>query len=175
MKQVAREVRGKTKPEVELATRVSARVEIVDVFVVETVARRGPARGALPENLELNVNVDIAMDEEKLLIQVFPRFTLVARYDDEDSNEFLRIEARFALVYKVPSLTGLKKENIEAFGQVNGLYNAWPYWREYVHSMTARMGLPSLKMPVYRVPTAPLKTTQRKARTKTARKKTATR
>jgi preprotein translocase subunit SecB len=31
---------------------------------------------------------------------------------------------------------------------MNGIYNIWPYWREYVQTTTSRLGLPPLTLPV---------------------------
>jgi len=38
-----------------------------------------------------------------------------------------------------------------AFARTNGIYNAWPYWREFVQNMIARMNLPPLVIPVFRL------------------------
>jgi len=69
----------------------------------------------------------------------------------EDAPHF-HIEAAFELVYRVDSLEGISEELVTEFGQRNALYNAWPYWREFVQSMTTRMGLPALRIPLLRPP-----------------------
>ena len=89
----------------------------------------------------MNVNVKTDANKKEGVIQMRPHFVLVARFDDESRDELLRIEAVFLLHYRVPSFEGLRKPNIIAFGEMNGLYNAWPYWREFVQATTVRMGL----------------------------------
>jgi hypothetical protein len=37
---------------------------------------------------------------------------------------------------------------LAGFSQTVGVQNVWPYWREFVQSMPARMGLPPLRMPL---------------------------
>jgi len=63
----------------------------------------------------------------------------------------LFIEAHFLLVYKLTSATGLEPENLQAFADLNGRFNAWPYWREFVQTMTTRMGLPALTVPSLKI------------------------
>ncbi len=140
----------KTASKIDLATPVSQRVELDNILLMETVARRKPLRGGLPAHISINVNVQTNADKKQGVIQVRPHFVLVARFDDESGDELLRIEAVFLLHYRLPSFEGLRKPNIMAFGEMNGLYNAWPYWREFVQATTVRMGLPALTIPVYR-------------------------
>lgn len=141
----------RTASKIDLATPVSQRVELDNIVLMETVARRKSLPGELPAHISINVNVQTDTDKKHAVIQVRPRFALVARFDDEAGDELLRIEAVFLLQYRVPSFEGLRKPNIIAFGEINGLYNAWPYWREFVQATTVRMGLPALTIPVYRL------------------------
>ena len=39
---------------------------------------------------------------------------------------------------------------IEAFANTDAVYHAWPYWREFVQSSMARMGLPPIMIPLFR-------------------------
>jgi hypothetical protein len=40
---------------------------------------------------------------------------------------------------------------LSAFAKVNGVYNAWPYLRENLHTTCARMSVPPPLLPIYRV------------------------
>lgn len=132
-----------------LASAVSDRVNIEDVRLVETKSKRGFVRDRLPGDLQFQVNTTTQVDKQHSAILVEARFGLSAKYQDSaPGEEPLLIEAVFHLSYKVESLAGLTKANFDAFGKLNGLYNAWPYWREYVQAMTTRMGFPSLTIPV---------------------------
>jgi len=133
----------------DLASPVSERVQITDVHLLETRAKRGPMRPKLPAHLGFSVNVTTQVDEPNSTILVRPFLSVVAKYDETvDGEEPLCIEARFLLTYSVKSLDGLNTANFVAFGETNGLYNAWPFWREYVQATTARLGLPALTIPV---------------------------
>jgi hypothetical protein len=43
-------------------------------------------------------------------------------------------------------------QDVRAFAEFNATFNAWPFWREFVQSMTARMGLPAVVVPLLPVP-----------------------
>jgi len=172
-KQTSTTPRKPARSKMDLAASVSERVEIMEILLVESVMKRGAVGDGLPAKLALGVNVETQVDKDAKIVCVQPRFVVSAKYDEADDHELLRIEAQFALRYRVPSLAGLKKSNIEAFGELNGLYNAWPYWREFVQSTTVRMGLPPLTIPVYRPLEAPKRRAKAPARKKRAKSSTA--
>jgi hypothetical protein len=65
------------------------------------------------------------------------------------AGEFLRIDAEFILDYSVDkSPVGVTAEAATAFGKLSGIYNVWPFWREYVHSTVMRAGLPPVTLPL---------------------------
>ena len=167
-KQTSTTPRKPARSKMDLAASVSKRGEIMEILLVESMTKRGAVRDGLPAKLALGVNVEAQVDKDAKVVCVRPRFVVSAKYDEADDHELLRIEAQFVLRYRVPSLEGLKKTNIDAFGELNGLYNAWPYWREFVQSTTVRMGLPPLTVPVYR----PLDTPKRSAKAPARRKRT---
>lgn len=89
------------------------------------------------------------------------RVTSDIRFRYREAPEFLKDEGRgieiferFELVYQYIHEGDLSQENAELFGKVNGIYNVWPYWREFVQSMTARLSLPPLTMPLITAPQA---------------------
>lgn len=133
----------------DLASPVSDRVQIRHIVLGESQVRRRASCAGPPSDLSLNVNVRTESKEQEQIIQVFPRFALIGRDGHDDAEEMLRVEAMFVAVYHVPDFVGIGQENIDAFGQMNGIYNVWPYWREFVQSMTVRMGLPPLTVPVF--------------------------
>jgi preprotein translocase subunit SecB len=137
----------------QLASAIASRIQIKDVKIVETSARQSLRRGELPTRLELSVNTDASLDLEAAVISVDVRCTLASRYAEPESDAQsspLSVVAVFRLEYAVDSVDGITGDGIDAFGEVNGVYNVWPYWREYVQSILVRMGLPRLTIPVFR-------------------------
>ncbi len=65
----------------------------------------------------------------------------------EDDPE-LRIEAEFRVDYRHDTSVPLVESILNAFSRLNGVYNSWPYWREFVQSTVGRMALPPLVLPV---------------------------
>ena len=70
-------------------------------------------------------------------------------------RELLRIDLTMALTYELsvaPPPEAERDSFFGAFASLNGTYNAWPYLRELVQDLAARLGVPGLLLPVYRVP-----------------------
>lgn len=45
----------------------------------------------------------------------------------------------------------LSKEALSEFSVRNASFHVWPYWREYLHSMTGRMRLPEVVLPMFQL------------------------
>ncbi|RME41901.1 MAG: hypothetical protein D6788_00185 [Planctomycetota bacterium] len=61
------------------------------------------------------------------------------------------MKAMFEARYLLPEDANPSEEAIAFFACTNGVFNLWPYWREFVQSMASRMGLPRLTVPTYRI------------------------
>jgi preprotein translocase subunit SecB len=59
--------------------------------------------------------------------------------------------AGYEITYQLPQALNPAEDDLRDFAEINGVFNAWSYWRELVQSMTARMGLPPLVLPVFRL------------------------
>lgn len=71
--------------------------------------------------------------------------------EDEDISPCFKVGAQFLLSYEVPDLHEYSNEAVEAFGMANAVFNAWPYWREFVQSGATRAGYPPMVVPVLRI------------------------
>jgi len=60
---------------------------------------------------------------------------------DEDAVPDVGVFAVFELSYSLSSTDGLTYADLQVFARLNSVFNVWPYWRELVHSTTARMGI----------------------------------
>ncbi len=95
--------------------------------------------------------------------EVFHRYSLLATDDLSPSEPVGRIEAEFALRFK--SVQPISQPYFEIFREVNLPVNTWPYWRELVQAMTARMGWPPVTLPLLKWGTQPAgRSTVRKGR-----------
>lgn len=152
----------------ELATKVSERVEIQNVRLLASTSRQTTLVASPQIEVRFSHGVDINVDREKSLVAVVPRFVMQAfPADQKDKEVAVEVEAVFLLTYSVSDLKGLSKSHYESFAQTNGVYNAWPYWREYLQNAITRMGLPALTVPVFRIgspPKKPSKSSRSKSR-----------
>lgn len=131
-----------------LAAKVAVRVKAMDIRLVSTTVRHNPL-AALGGSARFNTkSLQYKADRESSQIFVKPHF--VVELDYEGSDNYLLIEAEFLVIYSIQSFDDLSEDNIDAFADKNGLYNCWPYWREYVQSMTTRLGVSALTLPPYR-------------------------
>jgi hypothetical protein len=81
----------------------------------------------------------------------------------ETKGTEVQVDATFELVYSYPPDTQPvpTPEELQAFADTNSLMNCWPYWRELVQSMVARMNLPPITVPLLRfVPPPAVKKTE---------------
>jgi hypothetical protein len=63
-----------------------------------------------------------------------------------------RLTARFRLVYDLDLMQAPASEDLNQFANWNAVFNAWPYWREYLSSTLNRARLPHYLVPVMGVP-----------------------
>ena len=135
-----------------MAVAVAGRVQVESIRLIETGAKQSLLKGQLPTQLAIAVQTSHELHAEEHLIDIHAKFSLVGRYKESEKSEPpLGIRAEFVIRYSLGSSEGLTKSHYDAFAELNGSHNAWPYWREYVQSVTTRMGIPPLTIPVYRV------------------------
>lgn len=75
--------------------------------------------------------------------------------EGESTEPALEVQVEIELRYAFPKGTEFTPEELAAFAGLNGVFNAWPYFREFLQSATTRMGLPQFVLPVFRVRKAP--------------------
>lgn len=93
----------------------------------------------------------VALHEE--ILQVGMRFEFIAPSPfPEQQDKQVEILAKLRLEYIAAEGHDLvDNTDTEMFGRVNGIYNAWPYLREFVQSNLMRLGLPQFELPLLRV------------------------
>ncbi len=99
--------------------------------------------------MRLRTKSDGRKIDEKNLVCSF-NFSLNAKHESADSRP-LEISLTLEAVYMIPTQMIPSTKQIKAFAATNGMLNVWPYWREFVQSLTNRAGLPPLTLPLFRV------------------------
>jgi len=139
---------------VDLARIISV-VQIHDVRLREAVCRSLSEPSIVADELAAKLSHEASVktdpeDESNLLVSV--RFSLEIRQETGAKELHAEIAAVFELSYVLPTEDSFSADEIEGFGQVIAVFNAWPYWREIVQSSLSRMGMPALTIPLYRLP-----------------------
>lgn len=163
--------RGKKKPGISPGLMVSDRVQIRDVRLISCGCEQKPAATAGKKSYDITTSTDVKSDESKGLIVVIVKFHFAASVEKQTQEPALTIDASFVLTYQIDSFDGLTQDGFKQFANLNGVYNAWPYWREFVQNTVGRMGLPPLTIPVFRIVESPSEAkTARKTKKKDAQK-----
>jgi len=142
------------------AVKVADRVELQSVRLLECDCRQKPKSPTGKKTFDIEKTFRFEVNEEENIIGVFIRFVLNAfgeEVEQKKENSFLNIGATFLLLYRINGMEGLDNTAFKSFAELNGTYNAWPYWREFVQSITSRMELPTLTIPVFRFSSLPSK------------------
>lgn len=115
----------------------------------------GIKAGEAPKVFDYEIKVGAAKSPDnaqqlRALVEVHVK----ARAEAESTNLICTMLCRFTLDYEVPDeerLTSLTQEETVQFANTVPPHNAWPYIREYCHTITGRMGIPPLLLPTFRI------------------------
>lgn len=139
---------------VDLSKIISV-VQIEDIRVCEASCRSlvRPADIAEGVGAKMSTDADIARKPEgDGLLLIRTKFNLEIRASGGDGELQAEVRGIFELSYQVPADEKFSSDELKGFGEVNAVFNAWPYWRELVQSSLARMSMPVLTVPVHRLP-----------------------
>lgn len=70
---------------------------------------------------------------------------------ESEKSPVVSVKAVFELRYRLPKELKVSQEQLNTFAKINSMFNAWPYWREFVQNMVARMNLPPVTLPMFRL------------------------
>ena len=123
--------------------RLIAKVEIEDVRLVEAKAETKVRSPSETGAVDLLINRTAEISERQENGTFFVMATIKAQLVPEQAKEepLVSIETSFELQYRLPEGFRVDPQTLTTFAETNGIYNAWPYWREFVQSTFARMGL----------------------------------
>ena len=132
--------------------RLIAEVEIEGVRLVEANVETKVRSPADTGAVDLLVNRTAEIGERQDNGTFFVVAKIGAQLVSEQAKEepLVSIETSFELQYRLPEGFRVEPQTLTTFAETNGIYNAWPYWREFVQSTLARMGLPPVVLPLLR-------------------------
>lgn len=101
-----------------------------------------------------NVFINEETKEGGVLFQFNAGVRLIDTSTDESSDKFMRLEitANFEVEYYLrQNIENFNEEMISEFINNSVHHHFWPYWREYLQSTCARLGVPEIIVP-FRMP-----------------------
>lgn len=143
-------------PPVDLSRLIGA-VQIESVRVVEahlrTAVRSPLEAGPIEGKIGRRAKVKRMPENGAFVVRVDFAFGAHPAGDSSSSNgqAVIAVDVSFELAYVIPADLKVTKAELNEFATLNGIFNAWPYFREFVHAALARMGLPPITIPVYRL------------------------
>lgn len=142
---------GGLEVDLRAASRISSRVQIGGIRLVEA-GGVSPTPGSPPQ-------ADVAAQYGATVVQAPDsegEFRVHARVRVRDATSDAKpvflVHATFEILYRLKPGDEVSEHELQSFAQINAVFNAWPYFREFVHMMMMRMDLPPLVIPVYRLP-----------------------
>lgn len=133
--------------------RLISAVQIKGIRLVETAARARISSPREVKEVEAVLGYSARLKEHRKDGTFVVASTMEVRLAPRESNErpAVSIKAGFELTYALPQDFRVSRSELNAFAQTNGIFNVWPYWREFVQNMFVRMALPPFTLPVYRL------------------------
>ena len=138
--------------DLQRARRVIAAVSLVDVRLVELHAKTTIRSEEVTEDMRPVFRHWATAPAGLKDGLFFVRANLDVRIENDSNPSVAAIKIQYELKYRVPEDFKASRADLAAFAKVNGVFNAWPYFREIVQTATLRMDLPPIVLPVYRVP-----------------------
>jgi preprotein translocase subunit SecB len=132
--------------------RVARRVQIAGVELLGAHFERADDQ-AIPTSRPVESTPEIGIDVSWSLAEEGNIFGCVLTFGTLfESDPPYNVIARFRLLYSVGEGDELSAADLEQFAHWNAMFNAWPYWREYLSSTVNRANLPRFIVPVMGVP-----------------------
>lgn len=145
-----------TVTNISRAGLVSRQVELdaVNLHTANVTSRVNP----LDTPAELDVRQEyraryerISRHPHHLFVYVELRFTVRDVEGESSEGCALELTATYQLVYSLKEEPSeFPEDALRFFAELNGAYNVWPYWRELVQSVSGRVGLSAIVVPVFR-------------------------
>jgi preprotein translocase subunit SecB len=138
--------------QVQKARRLISAVRLTEVRLIELHAKTSIRSPEITEDM-MPVFRHWATASTGLKDGLFyVKANLDVRIGSEDKPQVVSVKIQYELEYALPEEFKATRTELNAFAKVNGVFNAWPYFREIVQSATQRMDLPPVVLPVFRVP-----------------------
>jgi preprotein translocase subunit SecB len=134
--------------DVEQAAALQARLQLKDISLYKSEAAGAgpPLRAVEPVRLGAELDSEVERRDSAGI-----DFAVTLRVACDEARTF-HIDATFLVRYQMADQAKpASRSEIEAFRKSHAVLAAWPYLREFVQTIAARMGFPTEPLPMLRV------------------------
>jgi hypothetical protein len=130
--------------EVRHSFNVQRRAEIISAFLTAASLDCHPQFRDFGQDLSMSVRHQSKgkVTEDGMLLTTID-FALEALPEHNDSVRAFTVKCRFLITYLLEKEYQPTPQEIKSFAGANAVFNAWPYFREFVQSACSRMGIPA--------------------------------
>ncbi len=131
-------------------SRVASRIELKDIRLTEVQAKSNPS---VSGTLEPCFNHDCkVLSHEPNALRVACHYRFEVHVTE---TPVLEADTTYLLTYEIHGGEALAENDLSQFAFANGTLHTWPFAREFVHSLTSRMGYPPYTLPVFHFVSVP--------------------
>ena len=109
------------------------------------VAAHGNLSGGVEVGLEIEGQSEVLDGPRRLECVLHFEWAASAVNDDAD---LVSVKETYLLTYDLKGDEPVQEQTLRDFAHHNAAFNAWPFFRESLHSTTLRMGLPAYTLPL---------------------------
>lgn len=129
----------------EKYAKILEKLEFAEIFLESCSVDSKREEFFNAKEIMVGVNDRSKFIQKRGRLEVEHSYTLKLMRKDDETNLPFKISAKFRLVFI--SEVEISKEFYDIFKKINLPINSWPYFREFVQSMTQRMNIPPLTLP----------------------------
>lgn len=141
-------------PEAKRLELIIAKVELQNIRLLESTARtriRRPGEAG-KAGVFITTAAKVAVPFQKSgEFVIHATASAVVSAKAASPSPFVQVEGVFELSYRLPSEVAPTTAELHAFASANAVFNAWPYWRELFQTLSTRMDLPPITLPLFRL------------------------
>jgi preprotein translocase subunit SecB len=130
-------------------TAKSGKLEFRGLRLIESSSKLGNMKkDGLPDHANQSININLIIPDGSKDVASNLKIRLTCTYHgEEEKDPAISVFASFLVNYEV--LEAFKQqEKLSELLKRMAILNVWPYWREFVQTMTSRMGLPPFPVPL---------------------------
>lgn len=136
------------KPKPEVYRRILEGLELKKLYVKSFAGQINV--DAIPKVMTVNISSSAEfVSKPKNQVEILQKWVVVAK-DRSSKSECLSVWVTYCLV--LYSKERFTRGFFEIYEKTSLPFNVWPFVREFVNSMTARMNVPPLNLPLFKAP-----------------------